>query len=353
MKGKWFEIALVLIVLLIGPCTASWAQEKKTGIFSITPAFTFSWYPYATFHEDASANTDTEVDVNNFGMSAMMSLKLFDKVGANVDLKIDDPAFRKLVDIAGYLTAYYFMLKFDYHSFGGTVRWAGNPSYNPIPNGLVNFRNQWTTVSLLFRVDELALDGEGFFSEYLRLMRDYLFLGGQVMGAVGIGYARFDMPLAYQTQPSSGLLHPGFGLVKGEVWGFEFLWDTLSKTMERSAAERSSWLWLQHIWVYIDWFWGLPPFGVVGSGEIDAKAVKWMSDKNGVSVDGNISNLHYGVVHGILGYQNVWDIGKTGKIGLAVGVELLEENIKAHSDDILIDYWSWHIGPTVRVCASW
>jgi hypothetical protein len=349
MKGKRFEIALVLMVLLIGPCTASWAQEKKTGIFSITPALTFSWYPFAIFLTDKSSNTDTEVDINNFGMSAMMSLKLFDKVGANVDLKIDDPTFKKLVDIAGYLTASYFLLKFDYHSFGGTVTWAGDPNYP------VSFRNQWTAVSLLFRIDQLVLEGEGFFSIYLRAVREQLFLNGEILGAIGIGYAQFDMPLGYQVQEDSGLETSGFGFVKGKVWGIEFLWDTLSKNMERSAAERRSWLWLEHIWAYLDFFWGLPPFGFVGSGGIDANAINWMSDHNlrAKAVDGDISNLHYGFVQGILGYQNVWDIGKTGRLGFAIGVELLEEDIRAHNDDIKIDYTSWHIGPTVRICANW
>jgi hypothetical protein len=49
----------------------------------------------------------------------------------------------------------------------------------------------------------------------------------------------------------------------------------------------------------------------------------------------------------------VWDVGKKGRIGLAVGVELLEETIKASNDDINIYFWSRHIGPAVRVSARW
>ena len=207
MKNKRFEIALALILLAIGPCTAAGAQEKKSGIFNITPAVTFSWYPYASFKKEVS--TDTDVDLNNFGISVIMGLKLFDKVGAHLNLKIDDPAFKKLIDVAGYVTAYYFLLKFDYHAFGCTVTWAGN-TLNPIPVGAYNFRNRWTNVSLLFRVDQLAIRN-AFLQWFLQ---EYFLKSEWNLGAIGIGYARFDMPLEYRVQPGSGLSNPGFGMAK-------------------------------------------------------------------------------------------------------------------------------------------
>jgi hypothetical protein len=348
-KSKRFEIAIALIVLVIGPCTAVWAQEKKNDIFNITPAFSFAWYPSANFFEEES--TKTEVDRNNFGMSVIMGLKLFDKVGAHLNLKIDDPTFKKLVDVAGFVTAYYFMLKFDYHSFGGTVTWAGNTP-NPISGEVYNFRNDWTNVSLLFRVDQLRMSDKPSIPELFlfELLQDFRLVGEGNLGAIGIGYARYDMPLEYRVQPDSGL-HPGFGLVKGEAWGFSILWDTLIWRMEPPAFYGGGIMDLmQFIWIYLDWFVGL---SFIGKEETDAQAIAWMSNaNNGVSVDGNIKPT-YGIVKANLGLQYVWDVGKKGRIGLAVGVELLEETIKASNDDINIYFWSRNIGPAVRVSARW
>jgi hypothetical protein len=341
---RLFIKAYSLIVLLIGLCTTAWAQEqeKKSGIFSITPAFSFAWYPYAHFFKEESTNT--EVDLNNFGMSVIMGLKLFDKVGAHLNLKIDDPTFKKLVDIAGYVTAYYFMIKFDYHSFGGTVTWAGNTP-NPIPDEVYDFRNQWNNVSLLFRVDQLKIN-----DDFLRGLLHELFLsGGGNLGAIGIGYARFDMPLEYQIQPDSGL-HPGFGLVKGDAWGLSILWDTLSWNMERPPSYGGGIMNLmQHIWIYVDWF-----HGFTVNGETDAQAIAWMSNNNDVSVNGDISRgMKYAIFKGTLGLQYVWNVGKKGRIGLAVGAEILEETIDANNDDIDVYFWSRHIGPAVRVSVRW
>jgi hypothetical protein len=343
MKRKWFETSLVLIVLLIVPCATVWAQDKKNDIFSITPAFSFSWYLSANFFKEESTNT--EVDLNNFGMSAIMSLKLFDKVGAYLNLKIDDPTFKKLVDVAGYVTAYYFMLKFDYHAFGGTVTWVGNTP-NPIPGEVYNFHNQWNNVSLLFRVDQLTIR-----NIFLKdLLSNVMLIGTGNLGAIGIGYARYDMPLGYQVQPGSGFSNPGFGLVKGEAWGFSMLWDTLSWNMERPAFYGGGIMGLmRYIWIYVDWFHGL---SFIGKGETDAQAIAWMSTNNGVSVDGDIKPS-YGIFKADFGFQYIGNVGKKGRIGLAVGVEILEETIEASNDDINIYLWSRHIGPTVRISAHW
>jgi len=348
MKSKWFETASVLIALLIAPCTAAWAQEqeqeKKSGIFSITPAVAFSWYPYANFNEEVS--TKTEVDLNNFGMSVIMGLKLFDKVGTHLNLKIDDPTFKKLVDIAGFVTAYYFMLKFDYHSFGGTVTWAGDTP-NPISGEVHDFRNQWNNVSLLFRVDQLKIK-----NEYLRgLLYELRLIGEGNLGAIGIGYARFDMPLEYQIQPDRGLSNPGFGLVKGDAWGLSMLWDTQARYMELPAfSGRGIMGLMQYIWIYVDWF-----HGFTVNGETDAQAIAWMSNANNdVSVNGNISRgMKYAIFKGTLGFQYVWNVGKKGRIGVAVGAEYLEETIYANNNDINIRFWSRHIGPAVRVMSHW
>ena len=354
MKSKRFKAALVLTALLIWPCTPAWAQEKKDGIFSVTPAFAFAWYPAANFFEEKSTNT--EVDIDNFGMSFIMSLKLFNKVGAHLNLKIDDPTFQKLVDFAGYVTAYHFMIKFDYHSFGGTVTWAGNTP-NPISGGAYNFRNQWSTVSLLFRVDQLEVSHTSSIGYWLGLfllepLREMGLRGMRNLGAIGIGYAKFDMPLEYRGQ-HRGLSNSGFGSVKGEDWGLSMLWDTLTWTMERPASYTRDMA--DFVWIYLDWFHGFPPFGSIGKGETDVQAIAWMSNANGgASVNGDINrSIQYTIVKVNLGLQYVWNVEKKGQIGLAVGMELLEETIDASNDDIYIRFWSRHIGPAVRVSVRW
>jgi len=366
MKSKWFKITLI-IVLLMRPCTAAWTQDeimkeikeekKKPDIFNVTPAFAFSWYPYAHFMEERSTNTD--FDLKNYGMSVIMSLKIFNKVGAHLNLKIDDPTFKKLVDVAGYVTAYYAMLKFDYHSFGGTITWTGN-SPNPISGEVYNFRNQWNNVSLLFRVDQLKMRDNPSTLEFFLfgLLHELMLIGTGNLGAIGIGYASFDMPLEYRTQPDRGLINSGFGLVKGEAWGLSILWDTLSWRMERPVSyTRNSYTkgLTDYIWVYVDWFHGFPPLGSFGKGETDAQAIAWMSNANNdVSVNGNINQgMQYAIFKGTLGLQYVWSVGEKSRIGLAVGAELLEETIDAHNADIKIHYWSRHVGPAVRVNARW
>jgi len=358
MKGNWFKIVLALIVLLVRLCPDAWTQEKKNDILSITPAITFSWYPYADFYKESS--TETKLDLNNFGMSITMNLKFFDKVGVHLNLTIDDPTFKKTVGFAGYLTASYFLLKFDYHAFGGTVTWTGNTP-NPIPDGVYNFRNQWNNISLFLRVDQLPIEqwiaSAPNLLWFLYMPLDFLYsfglIGGRNLGAIGIGYANFDMPLKYMGKSDSELSNPGFGLITGNVWGFTMLWDTLTRHMELPVYQGSdlSVKFLNAIWLYVDCFFGFP----TGKGKTDEQAIAWMSNaNNGVSVNGNINgSVEYSIFKIILGLQHVWDVGKKGRIGLAAGVEILEETISATNNDINVYFRSRHIGPAVRLSVRW
>ena len=327
-------VAIVLILLLIVPRTAIWAQEEKSSAFSITPAFSFAWYPYTHFYNEESTNT--ELNLNNFGMSAMMSLKLFDKVGAYLNLKIDEPNFSQLVDFAGYVSAYYFMIKFDYHAFGGTVSWTGYPP-NPIPGGVYNFRNHWNRYSLLLRIDQLRLPSVLDF--IYNFLSDIRLIGSYNLGAIGIGYARYEMPLEYRVLSSNELSNSGFALLKGESWGLSILWDTLSWNMERSDFIRKGLNgFMQYVWIYLDCF-----VGINGRGE----ATTWMS---GVSNTDNIKPS-YSIFKTNLGFQYRWDVGEKGRIGLAVGIEMLNEGISV--SDYAINYESRHIGPALRVSTRW
>jgi hypothetical protein len=303
-------------------------------------------------------------------MSAIMSLKLFDKVGVYLNLKIDDPTFQKLVYFAGYITAYNFMFKFDYHTFGGTVTWTGKTP-NPIPDEVNNFRNQWNNVSLLYRIDHInladILSSGNNLKLFLRIplltlnnaLSNIGLLGPGRMTAIGLGFAQFDMPLEYRVQPRSRVSNSGFGLIKGEVWGISIICDTFSWRINPIGSGISgsfiSIPFFEYLWINVDWFHGFRPFGSIGKGETDARAIAWMSDaNNGVSVNGDLNkSMQYGIFKANFGLQYIWKFGQKGRIGLAVGVEILEETIEASNDDINIYFWSRHIGPAMRVSVRW
>ena len=353
MNSKYLGITLVTLALVAGLGDTAWAEEKRSAIFSITPAVSFAWYPYAYYSRQES--TKTETDINNIGISALMSLKLFDKVGAQLGLKIDDPTFQKMVDFAGYINIYGVMLNFDYHFFGETITWEGSTP-NPIPGGSYHFRSHWTNISLLYNFLPLVA-------------KDY-----PQIGAVGITYSSFEMPLEYRVKKGSGL-YPGFGLVKGNAWGLSLLADTLVGSMELSpeAGNRSLYSFPLFgsnvdLWFYVDAFYGL----FLQKGEIDAEALARMVNANGgASIDGDITRnfsmfysddddndkndppLSIMKLSAIMGLQKVWDIGKKARIGFAIGAEIRIENFFTSSNDIKVGFDSMNVGPVIRLSARW
>jgi hypothetical protein len=63
-----------------------------------------------------------------------------------------------------------------------------------------------------------------------------------------------------------------------------------------------------------------------------------------------VSRLTVTLLKANLGFQNVWDIGKKGRIGFAVGAELsFEGSTSMDNKDIGIHHEFWHLGPAVRV----
>jgi len=351
MNSSYFHTVLLTMVLITGLSNTAWAEEeKRNSIFSITPAVSFAWYPYAYFLKQESIKT--EADINNFGISALMGLKLFDKVGVQLGIKIDDPTFKKMVDFAGYINVYSFIINFDYHTYGGTVTWEGSTP-NPISGGSYFFRGHWTNISLLYNLLPV------FMKDYPQLI------------AIGITYTSFETPLEYRVKKDSKL-NPGFGLVKFNAWGISILMDTLVGAMELSpeAKERSLFKPLKfrdynlNLWMYFDIFYGL----YLQKGEIDAKALAWMVNANdGASIDGDITRnfkIFANDENGddsngvfklslILGIQKVWDLGKKTRIGLAGGVGFGMEKLYTSSDDIIVGFNSMYIGPVVRFSARW
>jgi hypothetical protein len=352
--NKRLFIGFTSLVLFINVNNYLWAEEKNDSIFSITPAISFSWYPYVEILEERS--TKTEIDANNFGLSVLLGLNLFKKVNLNLALKIDDPSFKKMVDIAGYISAYNFMLKFDYHSFSGKVNWVG--SYpNPIPDGFYQFNNNWASVSLLYRFDNIVHDKIPYIVWDLS---DFPYVL-----AFGITYSNFSMPVEYQTLSGGGLLTPGFGQINGRLFGITLLLDTLARSMDISTDERSK-LPLTFSNLNID-IWGyinLIYCAYLGNAELDNEAVAYMDNANTDNADGKIKQqfsigTHNGISPAffrtsiILGIQKIWDLKNNGRIGLGIGVEFLTESIYAHTSNIMVSYKSNSIGPVIRFSARW
>ena len=329
---------LVLFVLAV----AAFADGE---IFNVTPSAMFSWYPSSAYGKFSSASdiepsTKTTTGLNNYGISALMGLKLFDKVGAQLNMKIDDSNFQNLVDIAGRINAYMFLLKFDYHSFTGIVTWDGDKAYNPIPGGEMEFSSKWYSFSLLFRVDE--------------------WLEMEWLGLIGIGafYGSAEIPVQYRRNKESEKLlsthNPGFGWIKSnQIWGFSFLWDGLTAYMEAedpsyqafSISDSSA------LWIYMDLLMGF------ADTELDEAAVKEMAVANGFGKN-ELSNKNDGAGNSgymknsiILGLMKRWDVGKKTRIGLAVGVEMLMEALSFKNDDIVADIFGFSAGPVVRFSA--
>jgi len=352
MNSKYLWTVLVTIVLLASISNTAWAEEeKRSPLFSITPALSFAWYPLGLDRRQES--TETKYGLSNIGISALMGLKLFDKVGAQLGLKIDDPTFQKLVDFAGYVNIYGAIINFDYHSFGETTTWKGNTP-DPIPGGSYHFRSHWTNVSLLYNFPIFRNQGNSY------------------LIALGIAYSNFEMPLEYKVKKGSQLSNPGFGLVKGHAWGLSALMDTLVGSMEASPeARKKPFLSFGDgfsVWIYNDGFFGL----YLQKAEIEADALAWMVNaNNGASIDGDITR-NFTVIYSddddnknndvgfnfmkmslILGIQKVWDIGIKARIGLAVGVEWRTENFFTSSDDIAVGFESANLGPVVRFSARW
>jgi hypothetical protein len=343
MNSRYFKCVIVAIALLVGLCVSAWTEDKA---FSITPAVSFTWYPLVFYPPQGEEElTKTESDINNIGMSFLLGLKLFDKVGAHLNLTIDDPTFQKLVDFVGYVNVYNFMLKFDIHNFGGTVRWEG-VTPNPIPDGF-HFRTQSKNVSLLYN------------------LKDFLPPSFPMMFAIGIGYSSFEVPGEYRVKQDRGLSNSGYGLLKGSTWGYSMLVDTLAYSMELSPEERKKSVltfsdYNLDAWFYSEIFAG-GLYGL-GNGEIDSEALAWMVNANGgVPIDGNINSgftmegpspFFYRISCSV-GFQKLWDFGKNARIGLALGIDLMMEGFSAASEDIKIAVGSLNAGPTMRLSIRW
>jgi hypothetical protein len=340
------KIMMLMIVLLVLISLPIFSQEstqiapEKKSVFEVTPAASFVWYPYSK--TTVGESTITEIDTYNFGISVLLGLKLFDKIGAQLNLTIDDPTFEKMVDFAGYINAFNLMLKFDFHAFGGNVTWQGETP-DPIPNNKYNFRNTWNTVSLMYSLDELLYP--------LRHMRL----------AIGISFVDFSMPVEYQIRNEAKFPEdpsPGFGKINGQLWGISLFTDTLVKNMDLPSSDRNSWIslgWLLNIdaldnikfWIYTDF-----NLGFLGTGELDKDAINWMKTANNVnSIDTNfdVVSVLFMKYSQIVGFQYIWDIGKKSRIGLAIGADMMLEMILAGTEDIEIDVSTFNIGPAVRL----
>jgi hypothetical protein len=334
MKNKRFFYTGLVMAVVMGICFPSAAFTDD--LFSIAPAAMFSWYLHTDITEES---TKTEIDTDNYGMSFIMGLKLFNKVGAQLNLTVDDPTFQKLIDFMGYFDVYNVIPKFDYHSFGGNVTWQSDTP-DPIPNNKYNFRNNWNNVSLLYN--------------WGNMIPSDVAVGYMV--SVGVGYFNFTMPVEYKIKNKEKLTYPGFGMIDGKIFGLSIFIDTLAAGMNltkdvREGKNSTGMTILRgtnlDLWIYTDFFLSL--FG--GTLELEKNAINNMSAKNNSSIDSDIKpdSDTFFRASAIIGLQKVWDISEKFRIGLAIGVDLLTESIKVSNDDIEIDYSLFSVGPAIRL----
>jgi len=351
MNSRYFGVVFLLILLIAGLGGNAWAEEEKKAVLSITPALTFAWYPLSYFSE-REGSTYTEGGINNIGISVLMGLRLFDKVGAQLNLKIDDPTFQKMVDFAGLISAYGFALNFDYHSFNEKVTWKGSTP-DPMQGNPFQYHSRWNGISLLYNISQFFEKEEAFFI------------------ALGVTYCTLETPLEYRVKQGGGLSNPGFGLVKGNFWGIGYIIDMATGAMNLSQEERKrnnlySIFPNMGLWMLLEGYVGFAP-----KLKTDDDAIAWMSVANGGKfVDGNIDNsfsLGYSKkneddsggpfsimkVSCIMGLQKIWDISKKARVGFAAGVECRVEEFNSSGSDIEVCFNSLNIGPVVRLSARW
>ena len=332
------KIVLVLICIF-GLFIVSNIQAEDRA-FSIAPGLSFSSYPYADYIEG-----DSEMDFEqNYGLSALLNLKLFGKVSAHIDFGLNDPTFQKMVDIAGKIDAFNFILMFDYHTLKGDVKWKGS-SPNPFPDNKVkfDFDTTLTNISLMYRVDPL-----------FNLEEDIFALG------LGVSFSQFEMPVEYYKVGSSNLKYNGFGNIKGTAWGAALLADTMIMSMgwsDENVSKYSDFALEFHDdgnFALHGWIWAYLILAGVTEGEFDDKSIKRMAVIN--EVDDIKSGFEraestYAKLSLILGLLARWEV-RIGRIGLAVGAEVLWEQFGINSKDLRGESWSVSIGPVIRVSAK-
>jgi len=315
--------------------------QAQDNAFSIAPGFSFSWYPYADYIEG-----DSEMDIEqNIGLSALMNIKLFRKINVHIDFGLNDPTFKKMIDIAGRIDIFNFIMMFDYHKLKGNVKWKGSTP-NPFPDDKVifDFDTTLTNVSLMFRIDQL-----------FNLSEDILFL------SFGISYSQFNMPVEYKKHASEKQLNfNGFGNITGTAWGAALLADSMIMSMGWSDSNTSLYaepameFYNNGTYAIHGWVWMYFILAGVLEGSFDKKSVDKMAEINNVdSINSGFERVDstYAKLSLILGLLNRWEIG-FGRIGLAFGAELLWEQFGINSKDLRGESWSVSIGPVIRLSAK-
>jgi hypothetical protein len=299
------KIMMLMTVLLVFITLPTVVMAE--GDFQFDMAFTASWFPlsfmdgdFGDFNKDLSL--DYDVGVNNYGLSATMGLKAFEKYGAYMDLKIDDPTFQKAVDVLGLLNIHWVFLKFDYHSFAGNVSW-NNDTPNPIPGGKKDFKSNWTTFSLMAELAR-AFDIIDYWGDLS---------SGDFIFAVGAFYGTVNIPIEYRIKYPNH----GYGELDTQVFGASFILSAYDYLLFSNALDEKKGA------------TGLYFFAnaLLGWGEFSY-------DKNVISAMEIANNLTEGTIKrdkgtimvfrldGILAVTKSWNLGK-GIAGFSIGVNLL------------------------------
>jgi len=286
-------------------------KENFGGYFALTG----SWYPYAELNPEwyGDFSTKTNLNLNNFGLSALMDLKFFKDYGAALDLKIDDPTFKKLVDFAGRLSYKGFLLGFNYHSFGGTVKWLDGANH-PLPDKEKDnrFRTEWTTYSLMA---DFAY-GTWYAEPY------------DMIGAFGISLLTFDIPLEHRVKDAVAVAP-----VSGTSVGLSFLFNY--------GGEAPSFIKGFYQWIHLNGIAGLTFFTK------DKNTYNELSKATGVNLtytDDDCNDWGFFLrANAILGVNKMWYVGYSTTIGVSAGIDFLIDWFLAAPELFMMS-----VGPAMR-----
>jgi hypothetical protein len=315
------------------------AAAPKTKNFAFEAAFASSWYPASSFGYVLGEESSMEYTldpIRNFGLSAIVNMKFYNKFKAHFDLKVDDPIMQKALQYIGYVNFNGMIVKYDHHAFSGDVKWKLAEGLSPFKDGKTstNFNASWNTISLLYNIVE------GWAQQ-----------GDATTGVVGFGlfYANASVPMEYRTsymQDEESNPAYGYGWVTNNIFGITAIIDVMHTELNFLFPYPGL-----EGWYYLNGFFG------IGGSEFDKKAIKKIEELYPFE-SGALDSYSNGValfvrLHFITGLNKRWKIGNTAQIAFALGLDLKLDSLITMTQDLTYDFSAnmgmVSFGPTARL----
>jgi hypothetical protein len=318
MKKIIFALALLIISRL-----SIYTQERPL-IFDTSAEF--SYYPQSAFDID---EISLEPDLFNYNLQLSTGLKLFEKVNAYFNMEVNDPTMKKLINIAGTVSAKYFSIQFDYHKVSGNVLWFDS-FYNKENN--LNFNQTWTTVALMsprFRIND------GIIVNYLNGLLPatfFSFLGG---------FANTDIRLG---------LFWNHSIIPQFIDAYDDNLENQNKFFDKSFVSDAYGLRLFFVLDMMDFdYEGLYlfvnavfDFSFVGAGKASKEVIEKINT-SGIKFDKGEFKITYIRTRDKIGLGYRWEFYKKKHMNIVVGLDISLETF--YVSDYSLD--SYNLGPFV------